>query len=162
MIFASDGFRPKGWNDLKGAVVGYIAATGIEAKSPRLAREHPDVRFMPLDLPSADALIAQVSEGRVDYAVVSSLHAAIARNVHLDFDVAFAVGAQARPRVARRAARRALRDELDAFLAKARSNGRSRASRSATSRTRARCGASMPACSTIACARCCRDYRKLF
>jgi ribose transport system substrate-binding protein len=45
-----------------------------------------------MSLPSADALIGQVDEGDVDYAVVPSIDAAVARNVFLDFDVAFTVG----------------------------------------------------------------------
>ena len=48
-------------------------------------------------LPSADALIAQVSDGNLDYAVVPSIDAAASRNIFLDYDVALPVGRQARP-----------------------------------------------------------------
>ena len=43
---------------------------------------------------SADALLAAVDEGKVDFAVVSSIDAAIGRNIHLDVDVAFPLGAK--------------------------------------------------------------------
>ena len=36
VIFGSDGFRPKAWVDLNGAVVGYIASTGLDAEIARL------------------------------------------------------------------------------------------------------------------------------
>ena len=123
VIHASDGFRPKAWSDLKGAVVGYIASTGLDADVARLAEKYADVRFMALDLPSADALIARVSEGRVDYALVSSLQAAIARNVHLNFDVAFPVGGKLELAWLVAHGDESLRDKLDAFLAQARGNG---------------------------------------
>ena len=123
MIFGSDGFRPKGWSDLDGAVVGYIASTGLDAEIPRLAREHPDVRFMPLDLPSADALIARVNEGRVDFALVSSLQAAIARNVHLNFDIGVrrrARSSSSRGCVARAATTRSRRSSMRSSRRRAR------------------------------------------
>jgi membrane-bound lytic murein transglycosylase F len=123
VIFGSDGFRPKGWSDLKGAVVGYIASTGLDAEVPRLQREHPDVRFMPLDLPSADALIARVNEGRVDFALVSSLQAAIARNVHLNFDIGFGVGTRLELAWLVPTQNDKLRAKLDAFFGKARKSG---------------------------------------
>ena len=123
VITTSDGFRPKGFADLRGAVVGYIAATGLDAEVAQLAARYPDVRFMALDLPSADALIARVSEGRVDYAVVSSLQAALAHNVHLNFDVAFPVGGKLELAWLVAQHDEGLRAKLDAFVAKARRNG---------------------------------------
>ena len=123
VIFGSDGFRPKGWNDLKGAVVGYIASSGLDTDIARLAHEHPEVRFMPLDLASADALIARVSEGRVDFAVVSSLQAAIARNVHLNFDVGFTAGSKLQLAWLVPTQDDGLRTKLDAFFGKAHRSG---------------------------------------
>jgi membrane-bound lytic murein transglycosylase F len=123
VIHGSGGFRPKRWSDLKGAVVSYIRATGLDAEVERLAREHPDVRFVPLDLPSADALIARVSESRVDYALVSSLQAALARNVHLDFDIAFSAGSRLELAWMLRKGDESLRARLDAFLERARRSG---------------------------------------
>jgi peptidoglycan lytic transglycosylase F len=123
VIFGSDGFRPKSWTDLNGAVVSYIASTGLDAEIPRLAREYPDVRFMPLDLPSADALIARVSVGGLDFALVSSLQAAIARNVHLNFDVGFAADTKLELAWLVPAQDDALKAKLDAFFGKARKSG---------------------------------------
>ena len=123
VIGASDGFKPKSFGDLRGAVIGYIAATGLDAEVARLAERHPDVRFMSLDLPSADALIARVSEGRVDYAVVSSLQAVLAQNVHLNFDVAFRVDSKLELAWLVAGQDEALRAKVDAFVAKARRNG---------------------------------------
>jgi len=123
IISASDGFRPKGWSDLRGAVVGYIAATGLDAEVAQLAARHPDIRFMALDLPSADALISRVSEGRVDYAVVSSLQAALAQNVHLNFDIALKVGGKLELAWLVPERDEDLRTKLDAFIATARRSG---------------------------------------
>jgi membrane-bound lytic murein transglycosylase F len=74
-------------------------------------------------LPSADALIAQVSDGITSYALVASNEAAVARNIYLDFDVGFTAGA---PRelawmVPGRFA--PLAADLDAFFARARRDG---------------------------------------
>lgn len=123
MIFGSDGFRPQSWNDLKGAAVNYIPSTGLDAEIARLAREYPEVRFLPLDLPSADALIARVNEGRVDFALVSSLQAALARNVYLNFDVGFAAGTKLELAWLVPAQDGALKQRLDGFLGKARKSG---------------------------------------
>ena len=123
VIYGSDGFRPKAWRDLDGAVVAYIASTGLDAEVARLALEHPGVRFIPLDLPSADALIARVNDGIVDYALVSSLQAALARNVYLSFDIGFAVDAKLALAWLVGASNESLRKKLDAFLAKAATNG---------------------------------------
>jgi membrane-bound lytic murein transglycosylase F len=123
VIFGSDGFRPKSWSDLKRAVVAYIASTGLDAEIARLKREHPEVRFVALDLPSADALIAHVSEGRVDFALVSSLQAAIARNVHLNFDIGFALGTKLELAWLVPAQRQELKEQLDGFFEKARRSG---------------------------------------
>ncbi len=123
VIFGSDGYRPKRWSDLEGAVVSYIPSTGLDADIARLAIEHPAIRFLPLDLPSADALIARVNEGRVDFAMVSSLQAAIARNVYLDFDVGFTSGAKLGLAWLVPAQDEALRAKLEAFFRKARGSG---------------------------------------
>lgn len=123
LISASDGFRPKRWSDLRGAVIGYIAATGLDAEIANLKAQHPEVRFTALDLASADALIARVSDGGVDYAVVSSLQAALARNVHLNFEIAFPVGGKLELAWLVAGDDEELRAKLDAFVAKARRNG---------------------------------------
>jgi len=84
---------------------------------------HTEIRWKAVPLRSADALIAQVSEGDVDFAVVPSLDAAVARNIYLEFDVAFTVGPERDLAWVVAPAHRALRDDLDRFLAKARADG---------------------------------------
>ena len=73
---------------------------------------------------SSDVLIAQVSEGAIDYAIVPSRDASAARNIHLDFDVAFPAGrAGAISHGPSRPGSKSLRDALDAFIARLRGDG---------------------------------------
>jgi membrane-bound lytic murein transglycosylase F len=123
LIHASDGFRPRHWKDLAGARVAFLPSAGLDAELPRLARNHPGIAFVPLDLPGADALIARVSDGDVEYAIVSSLQAALARNIHLSFDVAFPAGGTLELAWLVPERERKLRQSLDAFLARARKEG---------------------------------------
>jgi membrane-bound lytic murein transglycosylase F len=123
VIYQLDGFRPRSWKDLAGATVSYLPAAGFDAGIDALARAHPSVRFVAADLPGADPLIARVSEGSVDYAVVSSLQAAIARHVYLNFDVAFAAGPGHELAWLVPAGQPDLRQRLDAFIGKAKRDG---------------------------------------
>ena len=123
LIYTTDGFKPKDWNDLAGATIGYVDGTGIETSLVKIRREHPEVQWKPMALPSADALIAQVSDGHVDYAIVPSIDAAASRNIFLDYDVGFSVGARRDLAWAVAPLQGKLRDELDAFLAQARRDG---------------------------------------
>ena len=123
LIYTTDGFKPKDWKDLAGAVVGYVEGTGIEASLLKIRREHPEVQWKPLALPSADALIAQVSDGSVDYAIVPSIDASASRNVFLDYDVGFSAGAKRELAWAVAPTQPRLRNELDAFFARARQDG---------------------------------------
>ena len=119
LIYTTDGFRPKGWKDLAGAVVGYVEGTGIETSLATIRKDHPEVGWQPMALPSAEALIAKVSEGNVDYAIVPSIDAAASRNIFLDYDVGFPVGAKRDLAWAVAPLQGKLRDELDAFFAQA-------------------------------------------
>jgi len=123
LIYTTDGFKPNDWKDLAGATVAYVEGTGIETSLVRIRREHPEVAWKPMALPSADALIAQVSDGHVDYAIVPSIDAAASRNVFLDYDVGFAVGGKRDLAWAVAPLQGKLRDELDAFFAQARRDG---------------------------------------
>ena len=114
-------------------------------------------------LPSAEALIAQVSDGNVDYAIVPSIDAAASRNIFLDYDVGFSVGAKrdlawAVRAAAAEAARRARR----VLRAGARATACSSAWPNATSPTRGRSSASMPACSRSGSRRVLPEYRSTF
>ena len=123
LIYGKGGFKPKSWRDLAGAEVGYIEATGIVEQLRSARAAHPEVAWKPVSLASADALIGQVDEGDVDYAVVPSIDAAVARNVFLDFDVAFTVGPKRDLAWAVTPSRLALRDDIDRFFTKARAEG---------------------------------------
>lgn len=92
LIYNRDGFKPQGFADLQSASVAYVQSTGLEEPIAAVRAAHPEVKWTPVDPPSADALIAQVAEGTIDYAIVASSDAAAMRNVYLDFDVAFPVG----------------------------------------------------------------------
>ena len=123
LIYGKGGFKPKSWRDLAGAEVGYVEATGIVEQLQAARVAHPEVAWKPVSLASADALIGQVAEGDVDYAVVPSIDAAVARNVFLDFDVAFTVGPKRDLAWAVTPSRRALRDDIDRYFTDARKEG---------------------------------------
>ena len=123
LIYTTDGFKPKDWKDLADAEVGYVEGTGIEMSLVKIRRDHPEVQWKPMALPSAEALVAQVSEGNVDYAIVPSIDAAASRNTFLDYDVGFAVGGKRDLAWAVAPLQLQLRDELDAFLARSKRDG---------------------------------------
>ncbi|MGE5087800.1 MAG: membrane-bound lytic murein transglycosylase MltF [Candidatus Levyibacteriota bacterium] len=123
LIYNADGYKPRRWQDLGNATVAYPAHTGVEALLATTRAAHPDIRFTPVDVASSDALIAQVSDGTIDYAIVPSTDASAARNIHLDFDVAFPAGERGKLAWAVGAGEQALRDALDAFIARLRKDG---------------------------------------
>ena len=123
LIYTTDGFRPKDWKDLAGASVSYVEGTGIEMSLAKIRKDHPEVEWKPLALPSADALISQVSDGNVDYAIVPSIDAAASRNIFLYYDVGFTVGAKRDLAWAVAPLQLKLRDELDAYFAQAARDG---------------------------------------
>ncbi|MDH5287108.1 MAG: membrane-bound lytic murein transglycosylase MltF [Betaproteobacteria bacterium] len=123
VVHPGDGFKPRSWADLDGTSVAYLPVAGFDAGIDALALAHPGVRFERVDLPGADALIAGVSDGRLDYAIVSSMQAAIARNVYLNFEVAFRAGPGHELAWLVPDAHADLRARLDAFIAKAKRDG---------------------------------------
>jgi membrane-bound lytic murein transglycosylase F len=123
LIYNSDGFRPRRWSDLDSATVAYPAHTGLDAQLAAVRLTHPEVRWQAVDVPSSDALIAQVADGTIGYAVVASSDAAIARNIYLDFDVAFTAGPRREFAWAVASRYPELRNALDAFLARLRRDG---------------------------------------
>jgi membrane-bound lytic murein transglycosylase F len=118
LIFNSDGFHPQRWQDLAGATVAYARRTGIDEEVAAARAAHPEVKWRAVDPPSAEALIAQVSDGSIDYAIVTSADAAAMRNVYLDFDVAFAVGPPRALAWAVSPSQPALREALNQFFAR--------------------------------------------
>ncbi|MHB8493507.1 MAG: membrane-bound lytic murein transglycosylase MltF [Casimicrobiaceae bacterium] len=123
LIYNVDGYKPKRWDDLKDATVAYPAHTGIDPLLAAARLAHPRIRFKAVDVVSSDVLIARVSEGAIDYAIVPSRDAAAARNIHLDFDVAFPAGARGDFAWAVASGEKSLRDALDAFIARLRGDG---------------------------------------
>jgi membrane-bound lytic murein transglycosylase F len=123
LIYNVDGFRPRRWTDLDNATVAYPAHTGMDKQLAAIRHSHPDVRWQPIDVASADALIAQVADGTISYAVVASSDAKVARNVYLDFDVAFAAGPPRDFAWAVAPGYPELRDALNAFFARLRKDG---------------------------------------
>jgi membrane-bound lytic murein transglycosylase F len=123
LIYNIDGYRPRRWDDLDHAVVAYPAHTGIDATLGAVVRAHPEVRWRPVDVAATDALIAEVSDGTIDYAIVASSDAAMARNVYLAFDVAFTAGPRREFAWAVAPGYPELRAALDAFFARLRRDG---------------------------------------
>lgn len=123
LIYNVDGFRPRRWSDLDRATVAYAAHTGLDGPLAAVRLAHPEVTWQALDVPSADALIAQVADGTLNYAVVASSDAAVARNIYLDFDVAFTAGPRREFAWAVAPGYPELRDALDAFFARLRRDG---------------------------------------
>ena len=123
LIYNLDGFKPDAWPDLKGEAVAFVEAGGLDAEIETLRREHPDVRWLPSALPSTDALIAQVSDGRQGYALVASHLAALARNIFLGFDIGFIAGGKRELAWVIPARLPGLKDEVDAFLARLEKDG---------------------------------------
>jgi len=92
LVYNTDGFRPATWGDLDGELVAFSDIAGLEAEIEALRTEHPDIRWQFVPQASPVELIARVSDGAIGYAIAGSLAAGIARNIYLDFDVAFPVG----------------------------------------------------------------------
>ncbi|MDQ6619373.1 MAG: membrane-bound lytic murein transglycosylase MltF [Pseudomonadota bacterium] len=123
LIYNVDGFRPAGWKDLEGERIAYMQGTGIEDQLGTLRHDHPHVQWEPADAASEGALIAQVSDGPRDYAIVPSNVAALSRNVYLNFDVAFAVDGHRELAWVVAPQKEALRADIDAWFAEIRRDG---------------------------------------
>jgi membrane-bound lytic murein transglycosylase F len=123
LVYNRDGFTPQSWSDLVGTTIAYAQHTGLESAIATIRAAHPEVHWKALDPPTADALIAQVSEGVVDYAIVASSDAAAMRNVYLDFEVAFPVGPRRELAWAVAPGQPELRDAIDQFFRRARRDG---------------------------------------
>ena len=123
LIYNRDGFRPANWRDLDGETVAFLEDAGFASEIATIRSAHPGVRWQPLSLPSAAALISQVSDGTLGYAIVGSLAASLARNVYLDFDVAFPAGRKREVAWVVPPGFPDLRQELDRFLARLKRDG---------------------------------------
>jgi membrane-bound lytic murein transglycosylase F len=123
LIYNTGGFKPASWRDLDGATVTYAKHTGLDAQLAEVRAVHPEVRWKAVDPPSPDALIAQVSDGIIDYGIVASSDAAAMRNVYLDVDVAFPAGRSRDLAWAVAPSQPALREAIDRFFERLRRDG---------------------------------------
>jgi membrane-bound lytic murein transglycosylase F len=118
LIYNRDGYKPSDWRDLEGESVAYVDDdTGFEPEIAAARMAHPKIAWERLTLPTV-GLISQVSDGTRGYAIVGSIAAAVARNIYLDFDVAFAAGGRREVAWVVAPGNGDLRRELDAFLAR--------------------------------------------
>jgi len=123
LIYNRDGYKPAHWDDLDGETVAFVADAGFESEVAATREAHPGIHWDARALPSVAALIAQVSDGTVGYAIVGSLAASLARNVYLDFEVAFPAGRKREVAWVVSSHFGDLRQELDRFLARLRRDG---------------------------------------
>lgn len=123
VIYNVEGFAPNDWRDLDGDTVAYVTGAGLEPQVEKVRHTHPEVRWDPVSPPTADTLIGEVSDGRRSYAVVSSTEAALARNIHLNYDVAFTVEGRRELAWIVPAEAEGLRDELNGFLSRVEADG---------------------------------------
>ena len=123
LIYNRDGYKPVNWADLDGETVAFVADAGFESEIAAARGAHPGIRWESMALPSVAALISQVSDGTIGYAIVGSLATSLARNIYLDFDVAFPAGGTREVAWAVPSRFGDLRQELDRFLARLRRDG---------------------------------------
>jgi membrane-bound lytic murein transglycosylase F len=123
LIYNSDGYKPANWAALNGETVAFVPDEGFAYEIHTVRIANPEIKWDALAQPSVASLISQVSDGTIGYAIVGSISASLARNIYLDFDVAFAAGGKrdiawaVPPRFAD------LRKDLDAFIARLRRDG---------------------------------------
>ncbi len=123
LICNADSFRPASWADLAGSSVAVIEGTGLAVALTKVRDAHPEVLWRPLALASTAALIRQVSDGAIDYAIVASNDAEASRNVYLNFERAFAVASKQELVWAFPPAQSVLRDQVNAFFADLKRDG---------------------------------------
>src|SRR5207253_11046496 len=109
--------------DLVGRPVASPAGTGLGAQLAAVRYRQPETTWTSSGVPASEAWISQVPQATVDYAIVPSNDAAVARNIYLDFDVAFAAGPRRELAWAVAPAQTALRDALDQYFARLRQDG---------------------------------------
>lgn len=123
LIYNVDGYRPATWKDLAGETVGILEGSGLESALAKVRKEHPEVRWQSLALPSTEALISQVSDGTSSYAIVASSEANATRSVYLAFDTAFMIAGKQELAWAFPASEARLRDQVDSFFTRCRKDG---------------------------------------
>jgi membrane-bound lytic murein transglycosylase F len=123
VIYNSETYRPASWIDLAGASVAILDGAVFATALDKVRAEHPEVRWQPMALSSVEALISQVSEGDIDYAIVAANEAEAAHNVYLNFERAFTVAEKLELVWVFPPAQAALRDQVDRFLGELKRDG---------------------------------------
>jgi membrane-bound lytic murein transglycosylase F len=123
LIYNIDSYRPSSWADLAGSSIAVLEGTALAIALEGVRRDHPDVLWQPLALASTEALIRQVSDGDVDYAIVASNDAEALRNVHLNFERAFAVARKQELVWVFPPTQAPLRDQVNAFFGDLKKDG---------------------------------------
>jgi membrane-bound lytic murein transglycosylase F len=123
LIYNTDRFKPASWEDLAGSTVAMLEGTGLAAALEKVRAAHPEVRWQSLALASTQALIRQVSDGVIEYAIVASNEAEALRNVYLNFERAFAVAKKQELVWLFPPAQALLRDQVNAFFADLKRDG---------------------------------------
>jgi len=114
VIYNVEARKPRSFKDLAHTEVAHTA--GLDA----VIAAHDEVDWRDASNISHHALIAQVSDGDVDYAVVPAADAFAMRNMLPGYDIAFAADRRRDLAWAVAPQRRALLEDLDRFLAAAR------------------------------------------
>lgn len=123
LIYSTDGFKPESWQDLAGESVGVLEGGGLATALAKVRADHPEVRWQMVTLPSTEAMISQVSDGALSYAIVASNDAEAARHIYLNFEKSFAVAGKQELVWAFPSGERRLRDRVNAFFARLRHDG---------------------------------------
>ncbi len=123
LIHNTNSFRPLSWADLAGSSVAILEGTALESALEKVRAEHREVLWQPLALASTAALIKQVSDGTIDYAIVASNEAEALRNVYLNFERAFAVARKQELVWVFPPMQAQLRDQVNAFFADLKRDG---------------------------------------
>jgi membrane-bound lytic murein transglycosylase F len=123
LIYNSDGYKPANWAALNGETVAFVPDEGFAYEIQTLRIANPEIKWDALALPSVASLVSQVSDGTIGYAIVGSLAASLARNIYLDFDVAFTAGGKRDIAWAVPPRFKDLQRDLDAFLFRLRRDG---------------------------------------
>ncbi|MDR0249994.1 MAG: membrane-bound lytic murein transglycosylase MltF [Burkholderiales bacterium] len=123
VVYNTDIRRPKNWEQITGDTVAYLENSGMDSLVATLSETHSGIHWKPVAAPSADALLSLVDEGVYPYALVTSHKAALARNIYLNFAIAFSTGAKIEMAWALPAKKHYLLDSLNSFIDRAKEDG---------------------------------------
>lgn len=91
LVYRKGNLRPRSLNDLKGDLVVQSGSAHITTLNQLKARKYPNLQWQSSSDMSANELMSQVTEGKVDYAIADSVSVAIFQRIHPQLAVAFDV-----------------------------------------------------------------------